>query len=548
MQQKTGNLKSNLVDIEQRRIVFAEVSWTNGVIQEIRELGDRRSGSPYLLPGFIDAHVHIESSMLTPVEFSRLAVRHGTVATVSDPHEIANVLGLEGVHFMFANASKTPLKIRFGAPSCVPATPFETAGAELGIEQLQQLFESGEVGYLSEMMNYPGVLAGDPAVLDKLALARRYGLPVDGHAPGISAEDSRRYAQAGISTDHECSSLDEALAKIAAGMHILIREGSAARNFEALHALIASHSDKIMFCSDDKHPDDLQRGHINQLVARAVAKGHDVFNVLRCACLNPIRHYRLPVGQLRIGDAMDAVLVDDLSDFQVLQTWIEGAGVASRGISKIDSVHTDHCNRFNARMVEPADFRVPDADGRVRVIKAFDGELMTEEWLTEAKSENGLIAPDPDRDILFLTVINRYRPAPPSVGLIHGFGLKQGALASTVAHDSHNIIAVGASIEALCAAVNDVIRREGGIVVINGKSKAFGLSLPVAGLMSDDDAEYVAAHYAELDRQAKRLGSPLRAPFMTLSFMALLVIPELKLSDKGLFDGRRFGFTSLSAR
>ncbi|WP_200875017.1 adenine deaminase [Methylomarinum vadi] len=546
MKDDSGILTTNLIDLFEGGIYFAELAWREGIISDIRRLGPERLGRPYLLPGFVDAHVHIESSMLTPVEFSRLAVRHGTVATVSDPHEIANVLGLQGIHFMFANAEQTPLKIRFGAPSCVPATPFETAGAELGVAQLEALFASGEVGYLSEMMNYPGVLAGDPAVLEKLAVAQRHGAPIDGHAPGLVGKDAQQYAAAGISTDHECASLDEALDKISAGMHILIREGSAARNFEALHELIRLHPDKVMFCSDDKHPDDLQRGHINQLAARAVAKGHDVFAVLRCACLNPVRHYRLPVGQLHVGNAMDAVLVDDLTDFQALQTWIDGRTVASRGICRIESFATESINRFSARPVEPADFAIPDPAVTIRAIKAFDGELATEEWLTFAKCDNGMIVADTERDILFLAVVNRYQAAPPAVALIHGFGFKHGALASTVAHDSHNIIAVGATIEALCLAVNDVIRREGGIVVVNGKGRKFGLTLPVAGLMTGDDAEFVAAHYAELDRQAKRLGSTLRAPFMTLSFMALLVIPALKLSDKGLFDGRRFEFTSLA--
>lgn len=546
MKRDAGTLKSNLVDLSEDNIFFAELDWREGIIEEIRALGRERTGRPYLLPGFVDAHVHIESSLLTPVEFSRLAVRHGTVATVSDPHEIANVLGLAGIHFMFANAAQTPFKILFGAPSCVPATPFETAGAELGVDQLARLFDSGEAGYLSEMMNYPAVLAHDPAVLEKIALAQRYGLPVDGHAPGLVGEEARRYAASGISSDHECATLDEALNKITAGMHILIREGSAARNFEALHELLRLHPDRVMFCSDDKHPDDLQKGHINRLVARAVAKGHDVFTVLRCACLNPVRHYHLPVGGLRVGDAMDAVLVEDLTDFQALHTWIDGISVACRGICQIASVATGTLNRFAARPVKAADFMLRHPGGAVRVIKAYDGELVTGEWQTEAKSENGMIVADTERDILFLAVVNRYRAAPPAVGLIHGFGLQQGALASTVAHDSHNIIAVGTSVEALCLAVNELIRRQGGIVVVDGKGKKLGLTLPVAGLMSGDDAEFVAAHYAELDRRAKLLGSTLSAPFMTLSFMALLVIPELKLSDRGLFDSRRFAFTSLA--
>ncbi|MGR9073445.1 MAG: adenine deaminase [Gammaproteobacteria bacterium] len=547
MRENNGSIQTNLVDIIGRRIGFSEISWRDGVIQSVRLLGSERAGCSYLMPGFVDAHVHIESSMLTPVEFSRLAVRHGTVATVSDPHEIANVLGLEGVRFMVGNAAKTPMKILFGAPSCVPATAFETAGAKLGMAELESLFQSGEAGFLSEMMNFPGVLSADPEVMEKLALAKRFGLPVDGHAPGLTGQEAGRYAAAGIGTDHECRTMEEALDKIGAGMKIQIREGSAARDFEALHELIRLHPDKAMFCSDDKHPDDLQRGHIDRLAARAVAKGHDLYAVLRCACLNAVEHYRLPVGLLREGDPMDAVLVDDLKNFQPIQTWIDGLCVASRGVSMIRPVKTPPLNFFRAGPVGPEDFAIRCVSKRVRVIKAFDEALSTEEWLTDAKTEDGCIVPDTDRDILLLTVINRYRREPPAVALVNGFGLKSGALASTVAHDSHNIIAVGADIDSLCRAVNGIVALQGGIAAVDARGRMHRLGLPVAGLMTDADADQVAAHYVGLDRQAKALGSNLRAPFMTLSFMALLVIPQLKLSDRGLFDGRSFGFTPLTA-
>lgn len=545
MSDTTKTIKANYVDILKQQIFLAEVSWEDGVIRDIQNLAAESSDYSYLIPGFIDAHVHIESSMLTPVEFSRLAVKHGTIATLSDPHEIANVLGLEGIHFMFQNAQKTPLKIFYGAPSCVPATPFETAGATLDLEQLEDLFKSHEVCYLSEMMNYPAVLNQDPEVLAKIKLSQQYNLPIDGHAPNLQGEQAVQYAQAGIGTDHECSSIDEALNKIDAGMKILIREGSAARNFEALHTLIDQFPDKVMFCSDDKHPDDLQIGHINQLAARAIEKGQDLFNVLRCACLNPIEHYRLPLGQLKIGEPMDAVEVSDLRSFTPINTWINGQCVASKGQTLINSQATAEINRFHARPVRPEDFHIPGNAEKIRVIKAFDGDLLTKQWHTTAKFEKGLITADIDRDILFLTVINRYQPTKPSVAFINGFGLKAGALASTVAHDSHNIIAVAADIPSLCLAINNIIEHQGGITVVNQKQQCDILPLPIAGLMSNNDADHVACQYGKLNQQAKQLGCSLRAPFMTLSFMALLVIPELKLSDQGLFDGQKFSFTSL---
>lgn len=542
---KSGELIANLVQIDARRIDAIRLIWRDGVITAIEKLSPKQATLPYLLPGFIDAHVHIESSMLTPAEFARLAARHGTVATISDPHEIANVLGLEGVQYMLNNARQTPFKFFFGAPSCVPATPFETAGARLDTEQLDTLFKSGEIRYLSEMMNYPGVLNNDPEILAKLSLARHYGYPIDGHAPGLSGEDAARYASAGISTDHECSTLEEAANKLACGMRILIREGSAARNFEALHPLISSHPDQVMLCSDDKHPDDLQTGHINQLAARALAYGHDLFDVLQCACINPIGHYALPVGQLRVGDSMDAVLVNDLHTFKPAKTWISGQLVAEDGASLLPSIQPQIVNRFDARRLQPADLIINDHGGNIRVIQALDGELLTQEIQVAPNVRNGQIIPDSARDILWLVVVNRYRPAKPAVAFIQGFGLQQGALASSVAHDSHNIIAVGCDADALCLAVNGIIANHGGIACLS-EGQFHCLPLPIAGLMSNADGDNVATRYAELDRLAKQMGSPLRAPFMTLSFMALLVIPELKLSDQGLFDGRHFAFTQVT--
>lgn len=538
-----GRIEANRVDITARSIERVALAWRDGRIAAIERLGPADPALPCLLPGLVDAHVHIESSLLVPSEFARLAVRHGTVAAVSDPHEIANVLGAEGVRFMLDNAARTPFPILFGAPSCVPATPFETAGATLDAAAVARLLDDPRIGYLAEMMNFPGVLADDPEVTAKLAAARARGLPVDGHAPGLRGAAARRYAAAGIATDHECFTLEEAEDKLAAGMYVLIREGSAARNFATLHPLIDRHAERLMFCSDDKHPDDLARGHIDRLVARAVAAGHDPFAVLRVACLNPIDHYRLPLGRLQVGDSFDAVLVDDLVDFRVRKTWLRGVLAAEGGRTLLPSVPVDTPNRWQARPLAPEDLRMPAAGERIRVIAAQDGELVTREIFASPRREDGCWRPDPARDLLMLLVLNRYRAAPPALAFVRGFGLARGALASSVAHDSHNIVAVGADPADLLLAVNALVAGAGGIAMADG-GRVDHLPLPVAGLMSDADGDRVAARYAELNARARNLGGTLRAPFMTLSFMALLVIPELKLSDQGLFDGRSFRFAT----
>ena len=535
-------LAGQIIDLHRRRTYPGEIRVENGRIAAIRELPS--APERYLLPGFVDAHVHIESSMLVPTEFARLAVIHGTVATVSDPHEIGNVLGVAGVDFMIENARQTPLKCCFGAPSCVPATTFETAGAVIDAEAVRQLLERPEIGYLSEMMNYPGVLHADPEVLQKIAHARALGKPVDGHAPGLRGDDARRYMAAGISTDHECFTYDEALDKLRLGMKVLIREGSAAKNFEALIGLLPQYNAQLMFCSDDKHPDDLLLGHINELVARAVAKGYDLYDILRVACLHPVEHYRLPVGLLRPGDPADFIVVDDLREFRPTATYIDGRLVAENGRSLLAPVPFDRPNHFAVEPKTAADFALPATSDRIRVIEALDGQLITHSQIAEAVVVDGSLAADPARDLLKIAVVNRYADRQPAVAFIRGFGLQRGAIASSVGHDSHNILAVGADDEALCRAVNLLIEHRGGVCAVDGEREEI-LPLPVAGLMSDLDGWAVAESYQRIDRMAKELGSTLKAPFMTLSFMALLVIPSLKLSDLGLFDGERFEFVEL---
>lgn len=499
----------------------------------------------FILPGFVDAHVHVESSMLTPANFAAAAVVHGSVASVSDPHEIANVLGVPGIRFMLDNAATVPFKFAFGAPSCVPATTFETAGAALSVDDVTALLDDDRIYYLSEVMNFPGVLAGDPDLLAMIAAAQRRGKPVDGHAPGLRGDDAKRYHAAGISTDHECFTKPEALDKLAAGATILIREGSAARNFEALFPLIDEFPGRVMLCSDDKHPDELVHGHLDALVRRAVADGADVFNVLQAACITPVQHYGLPVGQLRVGDPADFIEVDSLTGFHVQRTFIDGVCVAQGRESNIAVQPAQAINRFDCSPKTEADFAVPAEAGRsLRAIEAIDGQLVTHAVELEAHVVDEHVAADPSRDLLKITVVNRYADAPPAVGFVTGFGLQRGAIAGSVGHDSHNIVAVGATDADLVAAVNAVIEMKGGLAAVDG-DHVETLALPVAGLMSLDPCDVVAHGYESLDRLAKDLGSDLRAPYMTLSFMALLVIPSLKLSDHGLFDGEVFGFTDL---
>lgn len=560
-----------LVDIYQRKIYPAKVSIQNNRIISIEPIdASMITTDGFLMPGFVDSHVHIESSMLIPSEFARIAVLHGTVGTVSDPHEIANVCGLEGVQFMINNGKQVPFKFNFGAPSCVPATKFETAGASLDSKDVEALLALDDIKYLSEMMNFPGVLHNDPEVMKKIAAAHRAGKPVDGHAPGLTGALAKQYIEAGISTDHECFTLEEAVDKLSYGMKIIIREGSAAKNFEALAELIDDHPNSIMLCSDDKHPDSLVEGHINQLCARAIAKGLDVFKVLKAACINPVKHYGLNIGTLRVGDPADFIIVEDLTHFNVLQTYIDGQALlstdidfdsvmstpsapsaskstASRKKSLIQSVLATPINQFTCAPVNEGDLAVPIAsypnqDGLIPVIEALDGQLITNKLYLPGIQSNDCWVSNTADDMLKMVVVNRYHMAPVAKSFIKNFGFRTGAIASTVAHDSHNIVAVGATDEAIAAAINAVIAAEGGISCVDGNNQTLVLPLPVAGLMSTEDGFVVAQQYTAIDAMAKSLGSSLSAPFMTLSFMALLVIPHLKLSDKGIFDGDRFAF------
>jgi adenine deaminase len=541
------SVTANLVDIAGRRNFPATVEVRDGRVAGIHTTTARPTS--YLLPGFIDAHVHIESSMLVPSEFARAAVVHGTVATLSDPHEIGNVLGLAGVHYLLENAAQVPFKFNFGAPSCVPATTFETAGAAITVAEVEQLLDDPRIRYLSEMMNFPGILFGDAGCLAKVKAAHERGKPVDGHAPGLRGADAARYIAAGITTDHECFTKEEALDKLRAGCKIVIREGSAARNFDALYTLLAEFPGQTMLCSDDKHPDELLDGHINALVRRAVERGIDVYDALRAACIVPIEHYLLDVGRLRVGDPADFIEVDSLTQFKVLRTWIDGQLVAENGRTLIPRVEPAVANNFVPARIVAADIEVSapaDSRWKLQVIEALDGQLITNRLEYPAQVINEAVHAQLELDLLKLVVVNRYYQAPPAIAFIKNFGLRRGAMASSVAHDSHNVIAVGVDDADIAAAINLVMEARGGLSAACEKDRvAEVLPLPVAGLMATGTCQEVGAAYSKLDKLVKQWGSPLRAPYMTLSFMALLVIPALKLSDRGLFDGAKFEFTDL---
>ncbi len=536
-------IEANYVDIVNRKIFAAAISIVEGKIESITPI--EKACKNFILPGFIDAHIHIESSMLVPSQFAKIAVQHGTVGTISDPHEIANVCGVEGVQYMLRNAKQVPFYFCFGAPSCVPATSFETAGAILNSNDVEKLLMQNNIYYLSEVMNYPGVLLKDAEVMAKIAAAKKIGKPIDGHAPGLLGEQAIEYISAGITTDHECFTYDEALHKLSNGMKVLIREGSAAKNFDALHKLIPAFYKNLMFCCDDKHPDDLLLHHINHHVKRAIALGYNLFDVLEIACVNPVLHYKMPIGLLQVGHKADAILVKDLQNFEVVKTIINGEVVFENGTVFLPEVVVENINQFNCEPVTENDFVIPYSNQQsIKVIEALEGQLITKTKLVVPLVINNCIMADVNNDVLQISVINRYTKAPVVNAMIANFGLQKGAIASTVAHDCHNIVVIGTSAKDMVAAVNALIECKGGISVANNDDVKV-LPLPIAGIMSGDDALTVGKKYQQLDTAAKNIGCQLQAPFMTMSFMALLVIPQLKLSDKGLFDGGAFAFVEL---
>lgn len=537
-------IKANYIDIENRNIYAAAITIDGSKIVTVQAIDEELED--YILPGFIDAHIHIESSMVLPSEFAKVAVLHGTVGTVSDPHEIANVMGIDGVNYMIENSKTVPFNFFFGAPSCVPATSFETAGASIDAKGIEALMQSKDIWYLAEVMNYPAVIHRDAEIMQKVSAAHKVNKPVDGHAPGLTGNDLEQYTSAGISTDHECFTYNEGLEKLKLGMKVIIREGSAAKNFDALIPLLKVFPKQIMFCSDDKHPDDLLLGHINQLVLRTINQGYDLYDVLHAACILPVKHYKLPVGQLKVNDDADFIVINNLKEFKVKQTFIKGNCVAQNQISNIETKPFYIINQFNCHAITAKQLELKSSNGKIKIIEAFNRQLITACVVDTVPIVEGFLTTDVNKDILKIVVVNRYFNAPPSVAFIKNFGLKEGAIASCIAHDSHNIVAVGVDDESLAQAINLIIESKGGISVAHQHGKDV-LPLPVAGIMSNKSVDEVAAGYQSLHYKAKELGCKLDAPFMSLSFMALLVIPALKLSDKGLFDGVNFRLTELNS-
>ena len=544
MIKQPDHLSGQIIDPIARRIFPGHIHIKNGTITAITE-DNTVQQSHLIIPPLIDAHIHIESSMLTPGQWAMAAACHGTGAVVADPHEIANVLGVAGIDFMIRDADTVPIAFYFGAPSCVPATPFESAGAMIDADTTAQLMARDDIHFLGEMMNFPGVIHNDSEVMAKIAHAKTNHKPVDGHAPFLSAEDLDTYIKAGISTDHEATTLAEALEKIDKGMKILIRNGSSAKDFDALHSLISSHPADGMLCSDDLHPDDLLQGHLNLLVKKSLQAGHDILDILQYSSVNPVRHYRLPTGLLQVGDAADMLVVDNLKDFKVLHHYAGGIKIAEQGRPLFATKPPAVLNHFKAQPIQESDLHIPAAGASVRVIEVVDGDLITGATIQEAPIKEGHCCADPRRDLLKICVLNRYtQKATPALGFVTGFGLQRGAIASSIAHDSHNIVAIGCSDEDLCAAINGVIQSQGGIAYV-AELKTTRLKLPIAGLMGQGSCAETATRHHQIETLVKTNGCTLHAPFMAMSFLALPVIPHLKMTDKGLFDVARFAFTSL---
>ena len=532
-------IEGNLVDVVNREIYPSTIKISERKIVSIER--NSNSYDRYIMPGFVDAHVHVESSMLLPVEFSNIVTRLGTVAIVNDPHEIANVLGMEGVKKMMENSEKAALKFYYGIPSCVPATPFDRTAGKIDAEDAEEMAATGKFVALSEMMNIPGVLNNEPEVMAKLAVAKKYNLRIDGHAPALRGDKLSLYIGHGIETDHECVTLDEAEEKIMKGMKVIIREGSAAKNYEALKSLIGTRTDDVMFCTDDAHPDDLlQFGHINYMVKKALSDGFGIFDVLQVACLNPVRFYRLDVGTLNVGDKADFIITDDIERMNIISTFIDGENVFEKRSFYGLKEEWNSCNLFHHDRLTIADIETT-LSNQVECIKVMPDELVTGKMIFSLDNMNDKFESDLSADVLKIVYLNRYLNGKPQVGFVSGFGIKRGAFASCISHDSHNIIAIGCTDEDLVASINAVIEQKGGLSIKNG-DKLLLLPLPIGGIISNLSCEEVAGQYLKLNDEIKTMGSVLKSPFMTLSFMSLIVIPYFKIGEKGMFDYNKFDF------
>ncbi|MDI6644268.1 MAG: adenine deaminase [Methanobacteriaceae archaeon] len=532
-------LKGNILNVFSEEIYPAEIMVEKGIIKCVKPLNEDLKG--YILPGFIDAHIHIESSMLTPSRFSEMVIPHGTTAVVADPHEIANVMGVDGIKYMIKDASSVPLKFFFTAPSCVPATPFETSGSILSSEDIDRLLDYREIVALGEMMNFPGVIGGDKEVFNKIETAKKHKKPIDGHAPLLTGDNLCKYVAAGISTDHECTQPQEAFEKRQMGMKIMLREGSSAKNLEDL---LSVGGDFIV--SDDKHPEDLLQGHLDVMIKKAVQLGLDPVKAIKMVTINPAQHYSLNNGAIQPGRSADLVIVDDLEKLNVESVYINGKLVSENGRPKFPVKPLTVDSTFLSSKKTRKDFEIfsPNESEKVRVIDVVEGQLITGESEAILNVENSKIQPKIDDDILKIAVVERYGHNRITNAFVRGFGLKSGAIASSVAHDSHNIIVVGTSGEDMARAVNLILKNKGGIS-ITMDAKQYSLKLPIAGLMSVESAREVSLKLKKLHQVVSTMGSNLKSPFMTMSFMALLVIPKIKISDQGLFDVESFQFVDV---
>lgn len=535
-------IEGNLVDVFEEKIFPAIVKIKEDKIYEIKKTN--KEYERFILPSLIDAHIHIESSMLTPSRFSEVVSIHGTTSVISDPHEIANVLGIDGIKYMIKEAEASNVKIFYTAPSCVPATKFETSGAILGIKEIEKLMRLEKIVGLGEVMNFPGVINGDKEIMKKIEIAKKYNKPIDGHCPGLSGKKLKKYISAGISTDHECTSLKEAEEKLKLGMKIMIREGSSAKNMEDLIE-IAKENDECFLVSDDKHLEDLIKGHVNFLLKRAVELGVDPIKAIKMVSLNPALHYKLPVGLLRIGDPADIVVVNDLKNFNVIENWIDGKLIARKGkLLRRCKKKIKIKNSFRLKKIEPKRFEIKTnkkENIKIRVIKVIENQIITKSETVILKK----LSSDIKKDILKIAVVERYGHNRIGIGFVKGFCLKAGAIASSIAHDSHNIIVVGTNDKDMSYAVNYIRKIRGGIAVVKNKKIIGKIELPVAGLMSNKSSGYVIKKLKDIHEKIRKLGCNLKSPLMHLSFLALLVIPELKISDYGLFDVNRFEFVDL---
>lgn len=539
-----GIIEGNVVDVVSGRVFPGRIVHEEGVIVSV----DRSAGEfpGYLVPGFLDAHIHIDSSLLCPSRFAEAVVPRGTTAVVTDPHEIGNVLGLPGIDWMREDAATVPLRVRFTAPSCVPATPFETSGAAIGPAEVARLLAQEDVVALGEVMNFPGAVAGDPDVLAKIAAAKRAGKPVDGHCPLLAGRRLAAYAALGITTDHECTSAAEALEKHALGMRIMVREGSAARNLTDLAPFARDH--EFFLVSDDRIAPDLLRGHVDRLLARSVALGIDPIHALRAVTIRPASHYRLPLGILAPGRMADVVRVRDLSRFEPMEVFVGGERAATGGEPEFRASPRLPPGRIAISPRRAEEFALPAAAprARVRVIRLVPDEILTEAGVETMQASGGRIVPDVARDLLPISLVNRYRDAPVATAVVSGFGLREGAIASSIAHDSHNLLVVGTSPEEMARAVNLLLGSSGGLAAVGGGETTL-LPLPAGGLMSVDPPGQVALRHGALVRHAAAMGCPLSRPFLALSFLSLLVVPRLKLGERGLFDADRSRFVSVLA-